>query len=144
MQTNEIIVYLDADIVTYPENIVELLSGPITDDEADFVKSCFDRQAGRVTELVAKPLLSLLFPEMTRFSQPLSGMIGARKSLLKKIDFENDYGVDIGILLDMHTYGGKNNRGEYRVYRKQDADMGTAGENVEGSFKVNNKTGKEH
>jgi len=100
---NEVIVYLDADIISYPENIVELLSGPILADEADFVKSSFTRQAGRVTELVAKPLLSLLFPEMTRFSQPLSGMIGARKSWLNKIDFENDYGVDIGILLDMHS-----------------------------------------
>jgi phosphoserine phosphatase SerB len=104
---NEVIVYLDADIITYPPNIVELLSGPILDDEADFVKSYFSRQAGRVTELVAKPLLSLLFPEMSRFSQPLSGMIGARKSWLKKIDFENDYGVDIGILLDMHAMGAR-------------------------------------
>ena len=104
---NEVVVYLDADIVTYPENIAELLSRPILDDEADFVKSCFDRQAGRVTELVAKPLLSILFPELAKFSQPLSGMIGARKSLLKKIDFENDYGVDIGILLDMHAMGAR-------------------------------------
>jgi glucosyl-3-phosphoglycerate synthase len=104
---NEVIIYLDADILTYPENIAELLSRPILDDEADFVKSCFDRQAGRVTELVAKPLLSLLFPELARFSQPLSGMIGARKSWLKKIDFENDYGVDIGILLDMHSLGAR-------------------------------------
>lgn len=104
---NDVIVYLDADIITYPQNIVELLSGPILDDEADFVKSCFARQAGRVTELVAKPLLSLLFPELTRFSQPLSGMIGVKKSWLKKIDFENDYGVDIGILLDMHSMGAR-------------------------------------
>jgi phosphoserine phosphatase SerB len=104
---NEIVVFLDADIVTYPENIAELLSAPILNDEADFVKSCFERQAGRVTELVAKPLLSILFPELTKFSQPLSGMIGARKSLLKKIDFENDYGVDIGILLDMHAMGAR-------------------------------------
>ena len=104
---NDVVVYLDADIVTYPENVTELLSAPILNDEADFVKSCFDRQAGRVTELVAKPLLSILFPELTKFSQPLSGMIAARKSLLKKIDFENDYGVDIGILLDMHTMGAR-------------------------------------
>ena len=104
---NEVVVYLDADIVTYPENIAELLSRPILDDEADFVKSCFDRQAGRVTELVAKPLLSILFPELAKYSQPLSGMIGARKSFLKKIDFENDYGVDIGILLDMHAMGAR-------------------------------------
>lgn len=104
---NEVIIYLDADILTYPGNIVELLSSPILNDEADFVKSCFDRQAGRVTELVAKPLLSILFPELSKFSQPLSGMIGARKSFLKRIDFENDYGVDIGILLDMHNLGAR-------------------------------------
>lgn len=104
---NEVIVYLDADILTYPPNIVELLSGPILNDEADFVKSCFDRQGGRVTELVAKPLISLLFPALMKFSQPLSGMIGAKKSLMKDLDFENDYGVDIGILLDMHNMGAR-------------------------------------
>jgi phosphoserine phosphatase SerB len=104
---NEVIVFLDADIVTYPENVVELLSRPILEDKADFVKSCFERQAGRVTELVAKPLLSILFPDLSGFSQPLSGMIGARKSLLKQVDIENDYGVDIGLLLDMYSLGAR-------------------------------------
>ncbi len=99
---NEIIVYLDADILTYSADVVEKLASPIINNEADFVKSCFDRQAGRVTELVAKPLLSILFPDLAKFSQPLSGMIAGKKSLLKKIEFENDYGVDIGLLIDMH------------------------------------------
>jgi glucosyl-3-phosphoglycerate synthase len=107
LATNEIVIYLDADILTYPENIVELLTTPIINNEADFVKSCFNRQAGRVTELVAKPLLSFLFPDLSGFSQPLSGMIAGKKSLLKKVEFENDYGVDIGILLDMHTSGAR-------------------------------------
>jgi phosphoserine phosphatase SerB len=104
---NEILVYLDADIVNYPEDIIERLAMPIVNGEADFVKSTFDRQAGRVTELVAKPLLSILLPELTRFSQPLSGMIAGRKSLLEKITFENDYGVDIGILIDAFLNGAK-------------------------------------
>ena len=102
---NEVLVYLDADILTYPSDIAELLSEPIIKNEADFVKSCFNRQAGRVTELVAKPLLNILFPDLTKFSQPLSGMIGCKKSLMKKIEFENDYGVDVGILLDMYSLG---------------------------------------
>src|SRR5690606_3354057 len=59
---NEFIVFLDADIVTYAENIIELLTSPLIKNEADFVKSFFSRQAGRVTELVAKPLLSILYP----------------------------------------------------------------------------------
>lgn len=100
---NEIIAYLDADILTYPANVIELLTEPIVEDKADFVKSYFGRQAGRVTELVAKPLLSLLFPALSHFSQPLSGMIAGRKSFFEKVSFENDYGVDIGLLIDMHN-----------------------------------------
>lgn len=101
LASNEIIAYLDADIVSYPQNIIELLTGPIISGEADFVKSFFNRQAGRVTELVAKPLLSILFPELAHFSQPLSGMIAGRKSFFERVTFENDYGVDIGLLIDM-------------------------------------------
>jgi len=74
----------------------------LIDNEADFVKGTFARNAGRVTELVAKPLLNIFFPGLAHFSQPLSGMIAGRKSYFKKIEFFNDYGVDIGILIDMY------------------------------------------
>lgn len=104
---NEMLLFLDADITTYPEDIVELMTSPLADDSADFVKSVFTRQAGRVTELVAKPLLKLLFPELDRFSQPLSGMVAGRKSLMQKLELENDYGVDIGMLIDMHLMGAR-------------------------------------
>jgi hypothetical protein len=56
---------------------------------------------------VAKPLLGILFPDLSRFSQPLSGMFGCKKSFMKKVDIENDYGVDVGILLDMHRIGAR-------------------------------------
>ncbi|MBI5360995.1 MAG: HAD-IB family phosphatase [Planctomycetes bacterium] len=98
---NDIIVYLDGDIENYIPNVIERMTAPIVNDEADFTKSTFQREAGRVTELVAKPLLSLMMPEALKFSQPLSGIIAGKKEFLRKIDFENDYGVDIGILLDM-------------------------------------------
>lgn len=104
---NDIVMYVDGDILTYPENIVELLTDPIVEGKADFVKSYFERQAGRVTQLVAKPLLSILFPELAGFNQPLSGMIAARKPLLSQVRFENDYGVDIGLLIDMHVMGAR-------------------------------------
>ncbi|RFS15543.1 HAD-IB family phosphatase [Emticicia sp. C21] len=99
---NEIIAFLDADITTYPANVVELLCKPLLSNEADFVKSYFTRQAGRVTELVAKPLLSILYPKFPTFRQPLSGMIAGKRSLLMKVDFEEGYGVDIGLLIDMY------------------------------------------
>jgi HAD superfamily phosphoserine phosphatase-like hydrolase len=103
----DVLVYVDADILTYPADIVDLMAGPILKGEADFVKSTFDRQAGRVTELVAKPLLSLLFPDMPPFSQPLSGMIAGKKSFFRKLEIENDYGADVGILIDMWNLGAR-------------------------------------
>lgn len=99
---NETIVFLDADIDPYPEHTVQNLTAPLIKDEADFVKGAFARNAGRVTELVAKPLLTILFPGLSHFSQPLSGMIAGKKKFFQKIEFFNDYGVDIGILIDMY------------------------------------------
>lgn len=100
--TNEIVVILDADIDPYPDGAIQKLAVPLVNDEADFVKGAFARNAGRVTELVAKPLLTILFPGLAHFSQPLSGMIAGKKSFFRKIEFFNDYGVDIGILIDMY------------------------------------------
>ncbi len=100
--TNDIIAFLDGDINPYPHYTIKLLTDPILQGEVDFVKSSFNRNAGRVTELVAKPLLSIFFPELLRFSQPLSGMIAGKKSLFLQLNFKDDYGVDIGILIDMH------------------------------------------
>jgi len=99
---NEFIIFLDADIDPYPEGSIEKLAAPLVDNQADFVKGAFARNAGRVTELVAKPLLAILFPGLSHFSQPLSGMIAGKKSFFNKIEFFNDYGVDIGILIDMY------------------------------------------
>lgn len=104
---NQIIVFLDADINNYSMDLVDVLTKPIIKDEADFVKSMFERQGGRVTELVAKPLLDILFPDLYKFSQPLSGMIAGKKSFFEKLEFEKDYGVDIGILLDMINLGAR-------------------------------------
>lgn len=98
---NDIIVFLDADIPEYSENIIYKLTEPIIKNDVDFVKSTFDREGGRVTELVAKPLLKLLFPEFEKFTQPLSGMIAGKKQVFEKLQFEKDYGVDIGILMDV-------------------------------------------
>lgn len=102
LATNEVLVFLDADIDPYPEKTIENLTTPLLKDEADFVKGSFARNAGRVTELVAKPLLNILFPGLSSFSQPLSGMIAGKKRYFNKIEFFNDYGVDIGILIDMY------------------------------------------
>ncbi len=100
--TGDIIVFLDADICNYANGFLEKMIAPLINDECDFVKSSFEREGGRVTELVAKPLLELLFPELGELDQPLSGIIAGKTNFFKKIEFEKDYGVDIGILIDMN------------------------------------------
>ena len=104
---NEIITFLDGDIDPYPLDTIDHLIQPILQGDADFVKGAFDRNAGRITELVARPLLSLLYPALATFNQPLGGMIAGRKKLFEQIDFLHDYGVDIGILIDMHQMQAK-------------------------------------
>ena len=98
---NDCIVFLDGDINDYSEKVVELLVSPILENKADFVKAAFDREHGRVTFLVAQPLLDILFPNMKKYSQPLSGTIAGKKEVFEKIKLEKDYGVDIGLLLDV-------------------------------------------
>src|SRR5688572_22096213 len=97
---NEVLVYLDGDLQGLAPDLIERITRPITDNQADFVKAKFTREAGRVTVLTAKPLLRTYFPELAHFEQPLSGIIAARRSLLQTLTFENDYGVDVGLLVD--------------------------------------------
>ena len=101
---NDIVLFLDADLSEINEAQVEAIIGPILDGSADITKTKFKREAGRVTELTAKPLLQFFFPELN-FDQPLSGQFAAVKSFLDKIDLEHDYGVDIGIVLDADAQG---------------------------------------
>jgi glucosyl-3-phosphoglycerate synthase len=97
---NETILFLDGDLVGLDESVIESMVLPILRGEADFVKAKFSRSAGRVTVLTARPLIRTYFPELRHFDQPLSGIMAARKSLLEQLTFENDYGVDVGLLID--------------------------------------------
>lgn len=100
----DIIAFIDADIYNLTSHKVESIIKPILDGETDITKTKFSRASGRVTELTAKPLLNFFFPEIS-FEQPLSGQFAARKEVLKRINFEKDYGVDVGIVIDADVLG---------------------------------------
>ena len=100
----DIIAFIDADIYNLTSKKVEAMIKPILDGKTDITKTKFSRASGRVTELTAKPLLNFFFPEIS-FEQPLSGQFAARKEVLKKINFEKDYGVDVGIVIDADVLG---------------------------------------
>jgi glucosyl-3-phosphoglycerate synthase len=117
--TGEIIVWCDADLTDFdPSFIWELLRPMLLDDDLQLVKGFFDRNAvgtiggGRVTELAARPLLSVLFPELTGIRQPLSGMAAIRRSAAEALSFEADYGVDVGLLIGVYQRFGREAIGE--------------------------------
>jgi len=103
----DIVAFVDADIKNIKPEMIEKMIKPVLKGEADLVKTKFKRKAGRVTLLTAKPLLKFFFPEVAHLEQPLSGQICSTKNLLKKVKFEPDYGVDIGIILDAIVRGAK-------------------------------------
>ena len=100
----DIIAFIDADIHNLTSKKVEAMIMPILEGKTDITKTKFARARGRVTELTAKPLLNFFFPEIS-FEQPLSGQFAARKDVLKRINFEKDYGVDVGIVIDADVLG---------------------------------------
>lgn len=116
--TGDLIAYVDADLRDFdPQFVVGLLGPLLTDPGVDFVKAFYDRPlhsgdvvlpvgGGRVTELVARPLLNLHWPVLAGVVQPLAGEYAARRELLEQIPFVADYGVEIAMLVDVVERGG--------------------------------------
>lgn len=105
----DILVYLDSDLTDFGEHFVAGLLGPLLEDPSVLmVKAFYDRPllevaaagGGRVTELMARPLLAALRPELAGVVQPLAGEYAARRSLLESLPFAAGYGVETGLLLD--------------------------------------------
>lgn len=101
------VLFLDGDIHNFSTDLIEKMTKPLFDNTSDFVKGRFQRAAGRVTALTAKPLLQAFFPEISHIEQPLGGIIAAKKELLRTVKFEMDYGVDIGLLIDIAQLGAR-------------------------------------
>lgn len=105
----DLIVFLDADVENIgPHFVTGLLHPLLLHDDVALVKACYERplhgrpgEGGRVTELVARPLLRLFFPEVADVRQPLAGETAAPRHVLEKVDLADGYGVEIGLLLDV-------------------------------------------
>lgn len=112
--TGDVVVFVDSDLRDFSSAFVTGQLGPLlTDPSVQFVKATYDRPlqagetevsagGGRVTELVARPLLALHWPELAGFVQPLSGEYAARRPLLESLPFPCGYGVEFGLLIDAY------------------------------------------
>ncbi|WP_333776577.1 glucosyl-3-phosphoglycerate synthase [Streptomyces sp. IBSBF 3136] len=119
----DIVCFVDADLREFSSDFVSGIVGPLlTDPDVDLVKAMYDRplltgpegpgggrtagQGGRVTELMARPLLNMHWPQLAGFVQPLGGEYAARRSLLERLPFPVGYGVELGMLVDaLHLVG---------------------------------------
>ena len=108
----DVIVFIDADLQSFTPTYITGLLGPLlADDSVHLVKAVYERPlvegsvvvsagGGRVTELVARPLLNLLWPELAGIVQPLAGEYAARRTLLEQVSFPCGYGVELALLVD--------------------------------------------
>jgi glucosyl-3-phosphoglycerate synthase len=111
--TGDIIVFVDSDLHDFSTRFVVGLVGPLlARPDIAYVKAVYDRPlrtgqisvpagGGRVTELVARPLLNLLWPDLAGFVQPLAGEYAGRRSVLERVPFVSGYGVELGLLVDL-------------------------------------------
>jgi glucosyl-3-phosphoglycerate synthase len=112
--TGEVICFMDADSERFGPHFATGLIGPLVfAPEISFVKGFYQRPfrigetvfpdgGGRVTELTARPLLNLFYPDLAAVEQPLAGEIAARADLLRRLPFATGYGVDIALLIDAY------------------------------------------
>ncbi|WP_406729774.1 glucosyl-3-phosphoglycerate synthase [Streptomyces sp. GD-15H] len=117
----DIVCFVDADLREFSADFVSGIVGPLlTEPDVHLVKAMYDRpftvsdggtattagQGGRVTELMARPLLNMHWPRLAGFVQPLGGEYAARRSLLERLPFPVGYGVELGMLVDaLHLVG---------------------------------------
>ena len=109
----DIILWIDTDIVNIHPRFIYGLIGPLLSNPSiQFVKGFYRRPlrvgdkiqaggGGRVTELTARPLINLFYPQLSGVIQPLSGEYGGRRSVLTQLPFFSGYGVEIGLLIDI-------------------------------------------
>jgi glucosyl-3-phosphoglycerate synthase len=127
----DIIAWIDADIENFNNSFVLGLIGPlIYYDRFSYVKGFFKRidkaggkkqitEGGRVSELVAKPLIKILFPQLGRIIEPLSGEHAGRRKVLERVRFHRGYGVEASLLLDIEKIFGAGCIAQTDLYYKK-------------------------
>jgi glucosyl-3-phosphoglycerate synthase len=116
--TGDVVCYIDSDLIDFDPGFVPALLGPLLAEEGvGLVKGFYrrplrletsevDTGGGRVTELLVRPLLAALRPELAGVVQPLGGEYAGTRELLESLPFAAGYGVEIGLLLDTHAAHG--------------------------------------
>ena len=133
--TGDIVAWVDTDVSNFHPKFVYGLLGPLLfRPDIAFTKAFYRRPldvggelqatgGGRVTELMARPILNMFFPELSGMIQPLSGEQAGRRSLLERLPFFSGYGVETGLLIDVLRASGLRSMSQVdmkqRIHRNQ-------------------------
>jgi glucosyl-3-phosphoglycerate synthase len=114
----DLVAFVDGDTEDFGEHFACGLLGPLVcEPGVEFVKAFYRRPfkagevtlpegGGRVTELTARPLLNMFYPDLAGFHQPLAGEMAGRRELLERVPFACGYAVEIALLIDVYAEAG--------------------------------------
>lgn len=132
VSSGDVVVFVDGDTENFSERFILGLVGPLlVDPSIHLVKGAFRRPlrvgsevltdgGGRVTELVARPLINLYFPQLAGFVQPLAGEIAVRREVLERLSFPVGYGAEIAMLVDALSAVGLDGLAQVDVGERRD------------------------
>ena len=135
--TGDIIVFMDGDLVNPPAWWAPALANAVVEQNAGLVKGFYRRGhgadpdgGGRTTEILARPLLNILWPQLSHIIQPLGGEYAATKDFLLRVDFPPNYAIEVSLLIDAVESGyqvGQVNLGEKKHESQTTKALGRMG-----------------
>jgi len=132
-----IVLYCDSDLKNFDVRMLYGLIGPLLTTPVKFIKGFYERplvisdtiqksnEGGRVTELCARPMLNLLYPELAGFVQPLGGEYGGYRDILENVEYMTGYGVEVNMLIDILEKFGLKKMGQVDLLKREHRHQNT-------------------
>tara|TARA_B100000989_G_C19489050_1_gene448893 strand:+ start:210 stop:1280 length:1071 start_codon:yes stop_codon:yes gene_type:complete len=134
---SDIILYCDSDLKNFDVQMIYGMIGPLLMENIMFIKGFYERplvidknikksnEGGRVTELCARPILNLFYPELSGFIQPLGGEYGGYRDILENVHYMTGYGVEVNILIEIYEKYGINIMGQVDLLKREHRHQNT-------------------
>ena len=132
----DIVIYCDSDIKNFDIRMIYGLIGPLLTTNVKFIKGFYERplilnnqaqsnEGGRVTELCARPIINMFYPELSGFIQPLGGEYGGYRDILENIEYMTGYGVEVNILIEIYNKYGIEIMGQVDLLKREHRHQNT-------------------
>jgi glucosyl-3-phosphoglycerate synthase len=134
---SDIVLYCDSDLKNFDVRMIYGMIGPLLKENIKFVKGFYERplvinenvkksnEGGRVTELCARPMLNLFYPELAGFIQPLGGEYGGYRDVLENVHYMTGYGVEVNILIELYEKYGLDIMGQVDLLKREHRHQNT-------------------